>query len=525
MTRMALHRLLCIAVAAAAAAACAPVPTSPSAETAKAMDFETVISRLEASDPQSPAALNARLDYVDFLSEGTGGDCQQRLAAAQAQLDAVAARPALSILLPTAPARMAGDEYKIHLARATCAGNPALKSELQQAQAAAQQAVALYRDALDYPSAVIMQFNIAALYRELGDMDNAVSALQSAIAMDRDYGFREDAEDDTRLLLVWQGKSAADSDVAALMKDFPARTAEFKFHWTNTDTDVAVTTDNTSMIHGGIVRSRGSVGLKRHVRATATGWTVSSEPGESIYALGDLPAATAKSQWLTMYLMARALLQTPTIEIDKDGEFKSVGSPQAFGTNLAAEVAAKIGKILSGSDAEPADATKRDLEAAFSPDFIESNAMQDYGIETGTWIGAKLEQGVWYQMSTQLFLPALGLSHYLIDHDIRFAFTRQVPCTAEPSAHLCAEIVIHATPSADDLKSALQEMGQQFKLPDKQSFRYSSMTDIRLVIDPDTLLPYLCDTRQYWYFASTGAAQKGDPLIESMRTVSTSIYH
>ncbi len=524
MTGMALHRMLWIA-AVMATAACAPGPAPVSAGDMKTTDFETAIGRLEASDPQSPEALNARLDYADFLSEPAAGDCQQRLAAAQAQLDAVAARPARNILLRMAPARMAGDEYKIHLARATCAGNPPLRSELQQALAAAQQAVTLYRDALDNASAVVMQFNVAALYRELGDMDHAISALQSAIAMDRDYGFRDDAEDDTRLLLAWQEKSATDSDVAALMKDFPARTAEFKFHWSNIDADVAVTVEDTSMIQGNIVRNRGSVALKRHIRASEAGWTVSSEPGESIYGLGDWPAGTAKSQWTSMYFMARGLLQAPAIDIGKDGDFKSVGTPEAFGINMAAVVAAKIGIIASGSDAEPADATLRDLRAAFSPDFIESRAMQDYGIETGTWIGAKLEQGVWYQMSTQLFLPGLGLGHYLIDHDISFAFTRQVPCTTDPSARLCAEIVVHAAPNADDLKSALQDLGRQFNFSYRQALHYVSVTDIRLVIDPDTLLPYVCDTRQFWYSALVGTAQKGDSVIESIRTVSTAVYH
>jgi hypothetical protein len=100
-----------------------------------------------------------------------------------------------------------------------------------------------------------------------------------------------------------------------------------------------------------------------------------------------------------------------------------------------------------------------------------------------------------------------------------------VPCTTESSARLYAEIVIHVTPNADDLKSTLKGVSQQLKLPDKQSLHYLSVTDIRLVVDPDTLLPYVCDTRQYWYYALDGTVPKIDPLIESMRTVSTSVYH
>jgi hypothetical protein len=518
-------RPLAIAAAIIGAAACAPVPVpSTPNKDIKATDFEAAISRLEKDDPQSPGALNARLEYADFLSEQAGDNCRQRLTAAQSQVDTVTGRPAINVL-PLGPARIANIDYKIHLARAACGGDqPPLKSELQQAVEAAQHAVDLYRNALDYQSAAIMQFNVAATYRELGDVNDAVSALESTIAMDREYGFRQDAEDNIGLLLGWQGGAASDSDVAALMKDFPARSAELKFHWSSTDADVAVSVDGTSMIDEKIIRSRGSVGLKRHIRADAMGWTVSNEPGTGTYDLGEWPADAKKLQWATTYFLASTLLQTPTLKIGRDGDFNSVADPQTFGTNLATEVSAKIGEIPSASDPKSADATMRDLKTAFSPNYVESSAMQNYGIETGTWIGAKLEQGVWHQMSTQFFLPALGLGHYLVNHDISFAFTRQVPCTIESSARLCAEIVIHATPNADDLKSTLEEMGQQLKFSDKQSSRYLSVTDIRLVIDPNTLLPYVCDTRQYWYYALNGPGNSG-PIIESVRTVSTSVYH
>ena len=150
--------------------------------------------------------------------------------------------------------------------------------------------------------------------------------------------------------------------------------------------------------------------------------------------------------------------------------------------------------------------------------------MQDYGLETGTWIGAKLDQGAWYQMSTPLFLPGLGLGHYLIKHDINFAFTRQVPCAADAPERLCAEIVVHATPDADDLKATLETAARQLKYPQKQTLHYWSTTELRLVVDPDTLLPYSRDTRQYWYIGLDGAGQS-EPIIESLRTVSTSVYH
>src|SRR5215469_8066890 len=169
------------------AAACAPQtdsmpdPVKASAAPARpvtAQDFEAQVARLEQRDPQSPEAISARLQYADFLIEGTevnateakgtevkeiGGDCGKRLDGAQAQLDAATARPALDVLLPLGRARVANGEYKLHIARAACAGDAHRRQgELRQALDAAREAGGLYRDGLDYQSAVVMQFNVAA---------------------------------------------------------------------------------------------------------------------------------------------------------------------------------------------------------------------------------------------------------------------------------------------------------------------------------------------------------------------------
>lgn len=52
---------------------------------------------------------------------------------------------------------------------------------------------------------------------------------------------------------------------------------------------------------------------------------------------------------------------------------------------------------------------------------------EDYDFQTGVWIGATLEQGVWYNMSVPLTLP--GARQLVLPHDVEFAYTRDVPCT------------------------------------------------------------------------------------------------
>src|SRR5665213_369779 len=122
-------------------------------------------------------------------------------------------------------------------------------------------------------------------------------------------------------------------------------------------------------------------------------------------------------------------------------------------------------------------------------------------------------------MCTPLFLPRLGMGQFLVKYEIEFCYTRQVSCTPDASDRFCVEIAVHATPDADDLKATPQEAAGTLKYAHDQSLHYWSTTDMRLVTRPDTLLPYICDTRQYWYAAIDRAGSKSDPVIESERVV------
>jgi tetratricopeptide (TPR) repeat protein len=165
------------------------------------------------------------------LARSAGDDCRQGLDKAQSILDGVAANPAFVVALPGGRAREENTEYRIHLARASCGGNPPSRdSELREALGAAQRAVELYRDALDYGSAAISQFNAASTHRLLGDDARSIASLEIAIDLDREYGFRQDAEDNNQLLMRWKaGDGAAAGSAAGRMQEFPRRSVALKF--------------------------------------------------------------------------------------------------------------------------------------------------------------------------------------------------------------------------------------------------------------------------------------------------------
>jgi len=516
-----------LAAALLAMPACAPdatpaITTTP-ARVAAAADFESAIVRLEQKDRQSPEAMNARLEYADFLLQSESGDCSTRLDAAQAQLDTLASRPAVNVVLPLGPARLADGAYRIHAARAVC--DPAQRrGELQQALDAARKAADLYLDTLDYQSAAIMQFNVAATLRELGDDQAAIAALESTIAMDREYGFRDDARDNYKLLLSWKGQDDGDAAVAALVKDFPARTAEFKFDWSDSDANVAVIADDANVVDGKVIHSRGVNLLKRQVRKDQRSWAVSYEPGTPSYAMGDWPQKD-DVWWYTAYLLSSTLLNYPKFEVAQTGDFKNVHDPSAFGQALSAEMTAGLVGTSSGpgEPAGPSLAWARALKAAFQPQYVEADANQNYDVQTATWIGAKLEQGRWYQMSAPLFLPGLAMGKFLVNHHIDFSYTRQVPCTADAKDLLCVEIAVHATPDAKDLTRAREVVTNSLRVS-VDALRYWSSISMRLVVKPDTLVPYISDTRRFWYSALDGTG-KDHTAIFSERLVTASTYH
>ncbi len=520
-----IHRFLLTAAAVGLLGMAACTPESPPAAAlppAGAADFESTIARLDAREPESPEALNARLEYVDFLSGSDTGDCGKRLDTAQVQLDALSARPGLGVVLPFGRAKLESAEYKIHAARADCDA-ARHEGELKQSLEAARKAVGLYRDALDYQSAAIMQFNVAATEHDLGDQPAAISALQAAIEMDRDFGFRDDAQDNIRLLQHWRGEDESDAKIAELMKDFPARTAELKFDWSASEADVAIDTSDTNLAGTSLVHSHGAIVLKRHVRQDQRSWDVSYDPGTPAIEMGNWPPKNEVVQRFTAYLLATALLRTPKFSVNHAGDFEVVREARDYGETLSAQVAARSGGEAP-EDAHAASSLKtlaENLKLAFSPENVQANAQEQYNLETATWAGAKLQQGVWYQMSAPLFVPGLGLGQFLVNHDIQFSFTRMVACTPDDKAMACAEIVVHATPAAEDLKNSITMLSRALYHSDSNTIRYWSTTDLRLVVKPDTLVPYVSDWRRYWYIGM----ESDSTVVSSERVVAVSTYH
>ena len=493
------------------------MPSRPPTGVSPAAQYQATIIRLGRADPASPAQLNAQLAYAGFLLSGaTGPSCAERVNRAQEQLGSVAASPKTQVMFPGGWALVADLEYRQHLARAACGLPAERKDELLAAVEAARRAAELYRKAFDYHSRVVMQFNSAIALHRLGDNTAALAALAAALRMDREYGFKDDARENYALLLRWSGKRAGAAQVAALMHDFPSRRAVLKFGWYPSEGRITLARRRMSLTDGHTVRTDAAAAFERRITAVqGGGWSVSYAHRLTGYEPGVWPsAADAAARQL---VFPPAPLPAVDFKVSATGDFAGVTDSKAFAARLIARTDALIrARAPSGPDRGATRDAVATAAVALSPGMLEAETAEVYQLETAMWIGATLEQGVWYQISAPLALP--GLSRFILQQRIEFAFTRRVRCTADAAARSCVEIVIHATPDQHALDNLLADLGSS----PVTKMDYAASTDARIVVDPATLLPYTREERTYWY-ASLGRSG-ADKILQSDHLMCSTRY-
>jgi hypothetical protein len=502
-------------------ACCAAPARRPQTTVLQASDFEATIARIAQTDPASPALLNAQLAYGEFLLNGAHGPCAQRLVLAQEQLGSVQASHQTHLMFPDGWARAGDLEYRLHLLRAECGSQADRRDDLLAAVAAARRSVKLYCDAFDYRSMAIMQFDVSVTLHRLGDNAAAVTALQKVLDMDREFSFGDDARQNYGLLLTWQGQPAGPSRVAALMQDFPKRATTLRFAWHPSDAQVALEDRRTFLEDDRLVHSHAAAAFERRIVAQpGGGWIVSYAHRLTRYDPGVWPSEPSPPK--EQLMLPPVLFPAADFKVSTTGELQGVTDSKAFAVRLSAKVDKLIragGPTRDHQQNTLNEAVER-ASVALAPGLLEAGTAENYQLETAMWAGAKLEQGVWYELSAPLSLP--GMPQFVVSQRIEFAFTRMVPCTAAAAAgaatQTCVEIVLHATPDKKSLDDVLTDVSGS----DGGFVDYDASTDARIVVDPATLLPYAREEQIYW-FASLGNG-KGDALLESDHLVSTTKY-
>jgi len=516
---------------AAVSALCVPPAADAAAPPSDAditKSFETRVAELDKLDPRAPLALETHLRYADYLAKTPGENCSARLKSAQWQWQSARQNVAIDVVLPQGLARAADIEYQIHTALASCGDSSQASShrdpELRAALEAAQRAATLYEDTFDYPAMVTMQFNAALTYQNLGDTAAAKEALKSVIEADREYGFREDAEENYRVLLSWAdagtdpGGSPSSERVAALMQDFPKRSTTLNFAWVARDDSISLKSESARVIGDAVVHAGGDRTVARRIRRRPNGWIVTYQSLASHYSLEPLPPGTGTGRSFVTSL-ADMLLQFHDFTLNdarsspRGAYFNEAINRDSANSRVQQEARAyqeanpPLGNVVPEGTGTVALAPlfNTALQDLLSPAAISVETALDYNLETGAWPGATLEQGQWYGM--ELLLPLPFSRRYYMLHQVQFAFTREVPC-GNAADGACVEILLRAIPDDTELKFALRTLQRPLHLRAGQNLHSSWTMYMRLITDPATLQTYHRDMHQHFYVSFDGAGNR-----------------
>jgi hypothetical protein len=494
------------------AAQAAPEPSF--AQTAAALEAE--IDRTAKLDQKHPDHLAAQLDYAQLLARNTSaGDCGTRLPAAESHFKIASGNLVTPVVLKTARGRVPVVGYYVEMARSRCSADAAQTAALQAALEYARAGVAGYRALFMYEPMTIMQFNVAQTLHDLGDDAQAAVELQAAIDLDRTFGFKADAEENFRTLNEWQKKEITDADVAAFSASFAPRSVTLKFGWTPTKVEITSKYDNAAYEGGSV----------RHTKFELPfGGTIKAENDALVYEVkagaAKLDAASSGSdvEKKVVALMARVFGRIPVLVVSKAGEFKEARDLDAFAQRLNTEIDNAVKAAVPEKDPRYAAvkaATDQELKPFATTENLRGRLQQEYSLETGIWIDATLEQNAWVSLPVTLSMN--GTPQGFIEHQVEASFTRRLPCGAGLPADGCVELVLEATPT----QQALLDVAQTLQESDKGRLDYAAATRMRLVVNPDTLLPYESETLRYTYLA---LANKGQRAVKIASEQSVSVY-
>jgi hypothetical protein len=284
------------------------------------------------------------------------------------------------------------------------------------------------------------------------------------------------------------------------------------------------------VVNGGIGRYHAGRTFKRTYRVGLMDWQVEDEPGQVAFDVPQWPQDPEALHDIGVSL-ERALLQVPNIDVRRlahgssgQGELARVVKPDDLSEQLSKATQTLFLQHTGspGAHERLPRSVIRNVDMVFAPGVIEEKAAEDYSFETGVWIDATLQQGVWYRLSAPLTVP--GTIPAVMDHDVEFAYTRQVPCDADSTDRSCVELVVRANPEADALQSFIDDLNDTASGRHLPRAHYWAAIYMRIVTDPKTLLTHVRDVRNYWHFSTEGGGLD-EIANQSERLIVTSVFH
>jgi hypothetical protein len=468
--------------------------------------LEETLSGMARVDQKHPDFLHVNLDYAQLLARAADENCLERLPKAEALLDTVRNSQVAELVLGTSSARIPFTGYLVEMARFRCEVDPARrKTSLLEAQKLAREAVEGYRAGFHYDAMAVMQYNVAQATRELGDDTRALQELETALDMDRTFGLRDDAADNFRILREWRGQTTSDADVSLFTKGLESKAAELKFAW-KPFTATANTTFDLGAFEGELARHTIlKLPIVHSLRVEGDGFLFETQPGKPTVQVEAVQTIDARVDQSMLTMLARLLgSQAPGL-LDKAGNFKGVGNSDTLAKSLGRAIDDSIVGLLPAGDTRMPN-LKASMDAVLKPmatvETLNAKARENYVLDTGVWVGAKLTHGTWMEMKQVLSMN--GTPNGFVEQRVRVVLSRWLPCAKGRPPASCVELVFDARPLPEAIEAIAKKMGDE----GQGRLDYAGETRRRLVVDPGTLMIYETQTLRMGYLALTKNKQR-----------------
>lgn len=191
--------------------------------------------------------------------------------------------------------------------------------------------------------------------------------------------------------------------------------------------------------------------------------------------------------------MTRAASTPPSYVVGGDGQFHRIEDLDEF-----------RGAVLDGLDQASADLPDQTraqisqvMAGILTREQLEQSIVSDWNLYVGAWLDAELDHGDLYEVRYEQ--PVAMFGNAPIPMRTTFLFAGRTACDDGDDEQNCVILEMESFVDSERLAAALEDFLSQFpadgQTPKVEALRQD--VSVRLITEPDTLLPHRMDSRRY----------------------------
>jgi hypothetical protein len=188
--------------------------------------------------------------------------------------------------------------------------------------------------------------------------------------------------------------------------------------------------------------------------------------------------------------LAKATSAPPSYVVSSSGEFLRIEGIEAFRNGIF--------EGMEDAFAEFPAATReqviQSIAAVVSREQLEASLASEWNSHVGSWIGAEMDEGDLYELTSSQAIPAFG--NIEVPMRSTFLFKQRVSCDGAEPTKRCVELEMRTFVDPEGLTAAVEAFMARLpaghEAPRIQGLQQETV--VRLISEPDTLLPHLMES-------------------------------